>query len=127
MQEGAGQAASSFAELLLMHLPPDSPVPSYVRRLILNGDPVGHKLFRQWFEMSKQMSAQMVAAGIMRESADPDVRAAFLMINDLAMVLLHEHLAEVLGVDPLSPEGIQRWTIDVVTAYARGILRLESE
>ncbi len=52
------------------------------------------------------------------------MRAAFLMINDLAMVLLHEHLVEVLGVDPLSPEGIQRWPIDVVTAYTRGILRL---
>lgn len=117
--------AAGFAELMLAHLPPGSPIPAYLRRLMLSGDTAGRDLFRRWYELSVAMTDQMTAAGFLRPGADPAVRAAFLMINDLAVVLLSEHLAAVLGVDPLTPNGMRRWAAEVVATYAEGIFRLE--
>lgn len=117
--------AASFAELMLAHLPPGSPIPAYLRRLMLSGDTAGRDLFRRWYELTVTMTDQMTAAGFLRPGADPAVRAAFLMINDLAVVLLSEHLTAVLGVDPLTPDGMRRWAAEVITAYAEGIFRLE--
>ncbi len=56
---------------------------------------------------------------------DPAVRAAFLLANDLAVLLLREHLADVLGVDPLSGEGMARWAREVLAIYAAGLLARE--
>ncbi len=125
LAEGGQVAVSSFAELLLAHLPEGSPVPAYLRRLLLSGDAAGRELFRRVFAITRVMTDQLVAAGIMRPSADPEVRAAFLMINDLAVVLLRDHLADVLGVDPLSDAGIRRWAGDVLPAYTEGVFHGE--
>lgn len=122
---GDGAIAESFAELLLHHLPQGSPVPAYLRRMLLAGDPAGRAFFRQWFELSQTMMAAMDAAGLTRPSNDPDVRAAFLMVNDLALVLLHEHIADAIGIDPLTPAGLRRWTVDVVDAYSDGVFTKE--
>lgn len=125
LEAGGARAAASFAELLLTHLPEGSPVPAYLRRLLLSGDAAGRELFRRVFELSKGMVEELVAAGIMRPTADPAVRTAFVLINDLALVLLREHLTEVLGVDPLSEKGIRRWADDVVAAYTEGVFHGE--
>ncbi len=50
------------------------------------------------------MLDRLTAAGVVRPAADPSVRAAFLMINDLAALLLRDHVTAVLGVEPLTPE-----------------------
>ena len=63
----------------------------------------------------------LVQAGMAAPGADPAVRAAFLMANDLAVLLLRDHLAEVLGVDPLSEEGMARWAGEMLTIYAAGL------
>ncbi|WP_062467317.1 TetR/AcrR family transcriptional regulator [Demequina maris] len=118
---GGGSAAASFAEILLHGLPAGSAIPAYLRRLLLSGDPVGHRLFRQWFDMTVATMRDLEQAGGVRPSSDPDVRAAFLMVNDLAMVLLREHLSDVLGVDPLAPEGMARWAAGAIDAYSTGI------
>jgi AcrR family transcriptional regulator len=122
---GGPQAVAGFAELMLTHLPADSPIPGYLRRLLLSGDPVGRDLFRRLYSVSEALTEQWTAAGILRASADPPVRTAFLMINDLAVVLLRDHLADVLGVDPLSTDGIYRWATDVMAAYNDGVFRVE--
>ncbi len=43
------------------------------------------------------------------------------MANDLAVLLLREHLADVLGIDPLSQEGMARWAREMLTIYAAGL------
>ncbi len=48
------------------------------------------------------------------------MRVAFLLANDLA-VLRREHLADVLGADPLSVEGMTRWARKVLTIHAAGL------
>lgn len=124
-QLAEGQAAGSFAELMLTHLPADSPVPAFLRRLLLDGDAAGRDLFLRWYRLTVALDEQLTAAGIMRPSDDPPVRAAFLLVNDLAVILLRDHLADVLGVDPLSPDGMSRWATDVVAAYTLGVFRTE--
>lgn len=116
----AGNSAS-LGELMLSAFPAGSPIPAYLRRLLLTGDASGQAVFRRMFDATVAMSEQFTATGLMRPSADPPVRAAFLMVNDLAMVLMRDQLASVLGVDPLSPDGMRRWAADVMTAYTDGV------
>jgi len=123
-----GEAAGgSLAEMLVAGLPPDSPVPAYLRRLLLSGDPAGRALFARWYQVSQQAVEAMVAAGIMRLSADPAVMTAFLAVNDLAALLLRDQLTEVLGFDPLTLGGLTRWAEQVLEVYRNGIFVREEE
>jgi AcrR family transcriptional regulator len=114
-------AGASLTEALLAQLPADSPVPAYLRRLLLSGDAAGHALFARWYALTVQAFDQLTAAGIVQAATDPPTRAAFLLVNDLAALLMRDHLASVLGVDPLSAAGLARWTPTVIEVYRDGI------
>ena len=73
------------------------------------------------FEIGQATVNELVKAGLAAPRADPQVRAAFLMANDLAVLLLREHLTELLGVDPLSAAGIKRWAGEVLAIYSSGL------
>lgn len=118
--DGAPMAAGFF-DALMSALPPGSAVPDYLRRLLLSGDPAGRRLFARWFQLSRALLEQLDGTGVTRPTADPDARAAFLMVNDLAMMLMHEHVADALGVDPLSPAGMERWAASAIDAYTSGV------
>ena len=79
----------------MRHLPPDSPVPGYLRRLLLSGGDPGRELFRRLYEASRTALDAMAEAGLAARGADPAARAAILMSNDLAVLLLREQLAGV--------------------------------
>lgn len=113
--------AGSLAEAMVRHLPPDSPIPRYVARLLLEGGPAGRRLFRRLFKLGQKTLDALVEAGLASTGADPPLRAAFLTANDLAVVLLREHLAAVLGFDPLSQEGMARWGREVLAVYSSGL------
>jgi AcrR family transcriptional regulator len=115
-------AAGSLAEAVVRHLPPDSPVPAYLRRLLLAGGDPGRELFRRLYEGSRAALDAMSEAGLAASGADPAVRAAILMSNDLAVLLLREQLAEVLGEDPLSAAGMARWGREMLAIYAAGLM-----
>lgn len=114
-------ASSSLAEAMLAHLPPGSPVPAYVRRLLLAGGDTAAALFARLFEMATATLDAMVKAGMASPGRDPAVRAAFLMANDLAVLLLRDQLSGVLGFDPLSKAGMARWAPEMVAVYAHGL------
>lgn len=118
--EAASGLAAGIAGLFTEYLPPDSPVPAYVRRLLMSGES-GRVLFRRWFDMTVEMFRVWTASGLLRETSDPEALAAFLLLNDLAVFLLRDQVTEVLGLDPLG-EGIGRWTRVVMEAYTRGVL-----
>jgi AcrR family transcriptional regulator len=115
-------AAGSLAEAVVRHLPPDSPVPGYLRRLLLAGGDPGRELFRRLYEGSRAALDAMSEAGLAARGADPAVRAAILMSNDLAVLLLREQLAGVLGDDPLSAAGMARWGREMLAIYAAGLM-----
>lgn len=117
----AGAGAGSLSEALLRHLPPGSPLPGYLRRLFLTDAESGRMLFRRLFAMSESALSAMTAAGMAVPGRDPAARAAFLLVNDLALLLLRDRVADVLGDDPMSPEGMARWAPEVLSIYAGGL------
>jgi TetR/AcrR family transcriptional regulator, regulator of cefoperazone and chloramphenicol sensitivity len=115
-------AAGSLAEAVVKHLPPGSPVPAYLRQLLLAGGDSGRELFRRLYQASRAALDAMAQAGLAGRGADPEVRAAILLSNDLAVLLLREHLTDVLGGDPLSAGGMARWGRELLAIYAAGLL-----
>ena len=113
---------ASIAELLAQALPADSPLPTYLRRLLLSGDPAGRALFRRWYEVSRHLLGQLVDAGFASPTADLEVRAAFMLSADLILLLLRDPLTEVLGFDPMSGDGLARWAAEVTRIYREGAL-----
>ncbi|MEV0697053.1 TetR family transcriptional regulator [Saccharopolyspora sp. NPDC050389] len=120
-------ATGSLVEALMRHLPPGSPLPAYLRRLLLAGGEPGRRLMRRIYEASSAGLRAMVAAGKAAPGRDPAMRAAILMANDLAVLLLHDQLTDVLGVDPLTTEGMGRWTSESLAIYASGLLPVPEE
>ena len=57
----------------------------------------------------------------MRPAADERVRAAFLLVNDLAMVVFRRQIERVAGIDPLAGQGLAAWTTEVVDVYTNGL------
>jgi AcrR family transcriptional regulator len=125
-EPGAGlydpAASGSVAEAIMKHLPAGSPVPGYLRRLLVADGDAGRELFRNMFRISLATLDALAAAGLAARGADPPVRAAFLLVNDLAVLLLRDHLTDVLGTDPLSGPGMARWAGEVLTIYGAGLL-----
>jgi AcrR family transcriptional regulator len=117
----ASGATASIAELFSQMMPADSPLAGYLRRLLLTSDPAALRLFRRWFDVTRALLDQMRAAGVVAASDDPDVRAAFMLAADLVLLVLRDPIADVLGVDPLSPDGITRWAGEVTDVYRNGV------
>jgi AcrR family transcriptional regulator len=122
--EGSG---TSFAEMITAALPADSPIPAYLQRLLIGGDQAGRALFAHWYAAGRVALQQLTAAGVARPVDDPDVLAAFLMVNDLALLLLRDQLTAVLGADPLSPAGMGRWVAAAMEVYRGGLFALPAE
>ena len=119
-EEIVGGGAASLAEAFPAGFPADSPLPAYLRRLLLTGDPVGTALFQRWHALTVAVLDQFEAAGVARPSADRAVRAAFLLANALAVVLLAPQLRATVGEDPLTPRGMARWAAEVADVYTHG-------
>ncbi len=115
-----GAAAGSLAEAFARGFPHGSPLPAYLCRLLLTHDPVGAALFGRWYATTRRLLDVMVEAGTARPSEDPAVRAAFFLVNDLALILLRTEIAMAIGTDPLTPEGIERWAREASIIYAEG-------
>ncbi len=112
--------SGSIAEAFVRGFPPGSPLPAYLRRLLLTNDPAGAALFGRWYAATRRLLDTMGAVGVARTGEDPAVRAAFLLVNDLALILLRNQIATSIGVDPLTPEGIERWAREAMAVYTEG-------
>ncbi len=125
--DSAGPGVASIAEAFARGFPPGSPLPAYLRRLLLAGDPAGDALFARWHAATVELMAGLEREGMARPSADPAARAAFLLVNDFAVLLLSRQVAATIGVDPLSPEGVQRWAVQATDVYTHGAFRAPTE
>ncbi len=115
-----GEATTSVAEAFARAFPHGSPLPAYLRRLLLTDDPAGAALFGRWYAATRRLVDAMVELGVATPSEDPAVRAAFLLANDLAVILLRNQIATAIGDDPLTPAGLDRWARDVTAVYTGG-------
>lgn len=111
----------SLTEAMARHLPAESPLPGYLRRLLLSDTEAGRLLFRRLYGLSTAALAGLTQAGLAAPGRDPAARAAFLLANDLALFLLRDRIADVLGTDPLSAEGMARWAPEMLSIYAGGL------
>ena len=118
-----GGDATSLAEAFVAGFPPGSALPDYLRRLWLTNDPTGDRVFHRWLAESERVLVALEEAGIARPSKDRRVRAAFLLVNDLAAVLLARQIRDALGIDVQTPAGMAAWTSEAVDVYARGAFR----
>ncbi|MGV8979065.1 MAG: TetR/AcrR family transcriptional regulator [Cellulomonas sp.] len=116
----AGEVTGSLAEAFTRSFPHGSPLPAYLRRLLLTNDPAGAALFGRWYLATRQLLDAMVEAGVAVPSEDPAVRAAFLLVNDLALILLRNQIATAIGADPLTPAGLDRWAKEATAVYLEG-------
>jgi AcrR family transcriptional regulator len=111
----------SVAEMFARAFPRGSPLPAYLRRLLLTNDPAGTALFGRWYALTRRLLDSMTETGATRPGEDPAVRAAFFLVNDLALIMLRNQIAAAIGVDPLTPEGITRWTKEVTAIHTKGV------
>ena len=93
----------------------------YLGRMLVDGGPAGAALFRRLYGVAVATLDAMVATGQADPGADPAVRAAVLLTHDLGTLILRRRVADVLGLDPLSPEGTARWGAEILTIYATGL------
>jgi len=98
----------------------DGAVLAYLRRLLIDGGPAASALFGSMYAATVAGLADLESAGVLRPTVDAAARAAFLLINDLAVVLLRDEVARVLGMDPLSRQGLRRWGNTVMEIYRGG-------
>lgn len=115
-----GEATTSVAEAFSRMLPPGSPLPAYLRRLLLTNDPAGAAIFGRWYAATRRLLDAMVTLGAAQPTDDPAVRAAFLLVNDLGVILLRNQIATAIGDDPLTPAGLDRWAKEVTAVYVGG-------
>lgn len=113
--------SASVAELFADRLEREPGMAGYVRRLLADRGPAGVDLFGRLYEVTRAGMDALEQAGVVRRSDDELVRNAFLLSNDLAVLLFRPHLSQVTGIDPLSRAGMVRWSAAVVDVYSRGV------
>jgi TetR/AcrR family transcriptional regulator, regulator of cefoperazone and chloramphenicol sensitivity len=113
--------SASVAQLFADWLEREPAMAGYVRRLLCDGGPAGVGLFERLYQATRAGMQAMERAGVVRPSRDEPVRNAFLLSNDLAMVLLRPHIAQVVGIDPLARDGLVRWSAEVFDVYSGGV------
>jgi AcrR family transcriptional regulator len=121
------EASASLAATFAANLEAEPVLPAYIRRMLVDGGPAGEALFRMLFDATVQTLDELERAGIVRASQDALARAAFLMVADLAVIVMREQIAGVLGVDPLGGDGLERWTRTVMELYGPGLFTPEAD
>ncbi len=119
--------SDSLGELFAERMEREPALAAYLGRLLVDSGPAGDALFGRLFESTRAGLDHLRAAGAVRPSRDDAVLAAFLLVNDLALVLLRDRIRQVIGDDPLSRRGMSRWAATVVDAYRSGVFDLPAE
>lgn len=119
VQEEGG--TTTVAQLFSDRLEREPAMAGYIRRLLCDGGPAGVALFERLYRVTRTGMQALQQTGIVRPSQDEPVRDAFLLSNDVATLLLRPHIWHVVGIDPLSREGLLRWSAEVFGVYSRGV------
>ena len=84
------------------------PLMKYLGWSLSDGSRAASELFEEMARESARLFRLGEEAGAIEPSADPLARSAVLLSFQLGSLLLSDHVADVLGVDPLSMEAVMR-------------------
>ncbi len=118
---GEEGGSASLAELFAARLESEPVMVEYVRRLLLDGGEPASALYGRLFDATLKGMRALVDAGVARPAEDERVRAAFLLSNDLSLVLLRRQIARAAGTDPLTRQGLIAWSAAVMDVYTHGV------
>lgn len=96
---------------------------AYVGRSLLDGGVAGRDWFERMMGMTTSGLAEMEAAGTVRPTADPTMRALLLSSMDLGIVLLRPHVERLLGASITDPSVVERWMRMEFDLLARGLFQ----
>lgn len=113
--------SASIAELFSKRLESEPALAGYVRRLLVDDGPAGAALFERLFETTRSGMRALEQAGVVRPPVDERIRNAYLLSGDLAMILLRPHITQAVGVDPLSRDGLLRWSTEGFDIFTHGL------
>lgn len=116
-------AAHGVGELIARVVDDEPAVFSFIRRMMVEGGPSADAAFLSLFAATKRTLAALDQIGATQPTDDEDTRAAFLLANDLAVLLLRDRISTATGVDPLAGEGLRRWVAEVMAVYSGGVFR----
>jgi AcrR family transcriptional regulator len=117
-EEGGG---ASLVELFAGRLESEPTMADYIRRLLLDGGEAADGLFAKLLDATEAGMRALTAAGVVRPAPDERIRTAFLLCNDLSLVLLRRQITRSVGFDPLTREGLGRWSAAVLDVYTSGV------
>lgn len=80
------------------------PLAGYLAAVLTEDTPAVAALVDELVDDAQGYIGQGVASGLLQPSADPRGRAVILTMWNLGLLVLHRHLARLIGVDPTSPD-----------------------
>jgi AcrR family transcriptional regulator len=120
--ESINPAAAGFlVDAMQSHLDPDSPIPRYLARCVVDGDQSGRDVVSRVMEASRNAWESLAAQGLVEPGDDPRTRAAIVGALDLAVLVLRGPIGDAMGADPLGAEGSVRWTREVARLLSSGL------
>jgi len=100
---------------------------AYLRRMLIDGGDAAKDLFTGLVDATAAELSTQERAGVVSPSADPRTRAAFLLVNDLGLIVLRDLVKDAIGLDPLSEKGLEQWGSTVMEVYTQGFYLSEPD
>ncbi len=119
--EAVGAGAATAMQEWLSDIDRFRPLIDYLARMLMDDSTAGDHLFDALLAATTLMLDQQVAAGVVRESLDPPVTAAYVTIHGIVPLIMQRQLARALGDEQLSPELIRRSTLPILDLYTNGL------
>lgn len=118
---GDDVAPATTAGMFATELRDETVVIRYLSRMFVEGGETARALFGQLLAAGEGALSELVERGAVRPSPHPRWRAAFLLTNDLAVLVLEDLITAALGESPLGEEGMRRWTEVLMQTYTEGV------
>ncbi len=93
----------------------------YLMRQASDDSPRANELISDIIEVTKQSLATQTGGGHIRESADPNMRAALLVMLRLGPLLFSGAMQQATGADVLTAAGLQRMYLTIMEILQSGI------
>lgn len=121
----AMSAGASFDVVAALRQADGGPLLAYLAAVLAEDSPAVAHLVDELVADAEAYIEAGVASGMIRPSADPRARAVTLMMSSLGSLVMHRHLARLLGVDltspRLGPSELTAYAAPTYELYARGL------